>query len=83
MSRYENRRWCIITVEEVTSLPVNFTQVIETSAETLRTSVDGTLTFVKYDGAQPPFLSGKTEYTYSEILAILGTDVWNNPIEEI
>jgi len=76
MSRYENRRWCIITSDEVASLPVDFTQVIETSADTLRYSVDGTLTFVKYDGAQPAFLSGKTEYTYSEILAILDTDAW-------
>jgi hypothetical protein len=76
MSRYQNRRWCIITVEEVTSLPVDFSQVLETSAETLRKSVDETLTFVKYEGTQPLFLAGKTEYTYSEIMAILATDAW-------
>lgn len=77
--RYPNRRWCIITVAEITSLPVNFSQVLERDATTLRRSVDGTLTFVKYEGTQPSFLSGKTEYNHSEILAILATDVWTDP----
>ena len=55
---------------------VNFDQVAEISAEYCRYSVDGTKTFVKYIGDQPSFLSGKTEYTHSEILAILATDEW-------
>ena len=50
---------------------VDFTQVAEISAEYCRYSVDGTKTFVKYIGEQPSFLSGKTEYTHSEILTIL------------
>ena len=33
--------------------------------------LDESKTFVKYEGNQPSFLSGKTEYNYSEILAIL------------
>ena len=75
-NRYPNRRWCIITKEEITTLPVDFSQVMETSKSTLRYSVDGTKTFVKYEGVQPEFLVGKQEYTHPEILAILATEEW-------
>jgi hypothetical protein len=77
-SKYENRRWCIINSEEVTSLPVDFSQVIESSVNSLRYSIDGTKTFVKYDGLQPSFLAGKTEYTHDEILTILRSEEWVN-----
>lgn len=70
------RTYCIIDASDVSS--VDFSQVAETSADTLRYSVDGTKTFVKYEGDQPSFLSGKTEYTHSEILAILATDEWTS-----
>ena len=73
---YSNRKYCIITVAEITSLPVDFSQVLETSADTVRKSLDETKTFVKYDGTQPSFLSGKTEYTHSEILTILANNEW-------
>jgi len=66
---FENRKWVIIDKDDVSS--VDFSQVLETSADTLRYSVDGNKTFVKYEGSQPSFLSGKTEYSHSEILAIL------------
>mgnify|MGYP000480269143 CR=1 FL=1 len=69
-----SRKYVIINTDEVDS--VDFSQVAETSADTLRYSVDGTQTFVKYEGEQPSFLSGKQEYTHSEILAILATDEW-------
>jgi len=78
-SRFINRRWCIITVAEIDSLPIDFSQVLENSTETLRKSIDGTKTFVKYEGSQPSFLAGKTEYTHSEILVILATDEWTDP----
>jgi hypothetical protein len=71
------KTYCIINSDEVDS--VDFNQVQETSADTLRYSVDGTKTFVKYEGDQPSFLSGKTEYTYAEILEVLATDEWTNP----
>jgi len=68
------RTYCIIDASDVSS--VDFSQVAETSADTLRYSVDGTKTFVKYEGDQPSFLSGKQEYTHSEILAILAGAEW-------
>lgn len=62
---------------------INFTQVHETSAETVRKSVDGTKTFVKWDGAIPSSISSLTTkegpYTYEEILAILSTEEWTDP----
>ena len=66
---YENRKYVIIAKNDVAS--VDFNQVLETSADTLRYSTDGNKTFVKYDGDKPSFLSDKTEYTHSEILVIL------------
>ena len=79
--RFENRRWVIIDKDEVDS--IDFTKVMETSKDTLRYSLDGSKTFVKYEGDQPSFLSGKTEYTHAEILAILNADdeVWWKEME--
>jgi len=71
-----NKTYVIIDASEVSS--VDFDQVAETSADTLRYSIDGSKTFVKYEGDQPSFLSGKQEYTHSEILAILATDEWTS-----
>lgn len=70
------KTYCIINSSEVGS--VDFDQVFETSADTLRYSVDGTKTFVKYEGTQPSFLDGKTQYTHSEILNVLATDEWTS-----
>jgi hypothetical protein len=75
------KTYIIIDASEVAN--VDFSQVQETSADTLRYSLDGTKTFVKYEGDQPSFLSGKQEYTHSEILAILATDEWTDPDQTI
>ena len=73
-----SRKYVIINADEVDS--VNFDQVDETSADTVRYNVAGTKTFVKFDSdTTPSFLDGKTQYTHSEILAILATDEWTNP----
>ena len=70
-----SRKYVIINADEVDS--VNFSQVDETSADTVRYSLDGSKTFVKFDSdTTPSFLVGKTQYTHSEILAILATDEW-------
>ena len=70
------KTYVIIDSSEVGS--VDFDQVLETSAETLRFSLDGTKTFVKYEGTQPFFLLGKTEYTHEEILTILSGPEWTS-----
>jgi hypothetical protein len=70
------KTYCIISASEVND--IDFNETVEQSFNTLRHSLDGTKTFVKYEGDQPSFLSGKTEYTHSEILAILATDEWTS-----
>lgn len=57
---------------------VDFNQVLQTSADTLRYSLDGTKFLVKFEGDTPSFLSGKTEYDHAEILTILATDEWTS-----
>jgi len=52
---------------------------VATSAQTLRHSLDGSKTFVKFEGSTPSFLEGKTQYDHSEILTILATDEWSDP----
>jgi len=70
-----SRKYVIINADEVSS--VDFNQVDETSADTIRYSVDGSKTFVKFDSDTTPlFLDGKTQYSHSEILTILATDEW-------
>ena len=64
-----SRTYVILTAEEANS--INFDLVLETSQSTLRWNNDRTQTFVKYEGDTPSFLSGKTGYSHSEILAIL------------
>ena len=71
------RAYVILNADEVDD--INFGEVMETSAETLRFSVDGDKTFVKFEGNTPDFLAGKTTYTHSEILAILQTEEWTPP----
>jgi len=44
---FENRRWLIIPTSLTGS--IDFNQVLESSAENLRLSLDGTKTFVKYE----------------------------------
>ena len=68
------RTYCIINSSEVSS--VDFDQVLQTSADTLRYSVDGSKAILKYEGTQPFFLLGKTEYDNEEILAILSGSEW-------
>jgi hypothetical protein len=78
---YENREFMIFNVSELDQ--IDFTQVLETSAETVRKSVDETKTFVKWDGAIPECVTNLTTkegpYTYEEILVILATPEWTDP----
>lgn len=72
-----SRKYVIINASEVAN--VNFEQVFETSADTLRYSVDGSKTFVKFEGDTPSFLIGETQYTWSEIMDVLNTSEWTAP----
>jgi hypothetical protein len=78
---YENREFMIFNVSELDQ--IDFTQVLETSAETVRKSVDETKTFVKWDGTMPECVTNLTTkeglYTYDEIIQILSGPEWTSP----
>ena len=71
------RTYVIINSDDVSS--IDFSEVYETSADTIRYSLDGSKTFVKFEGDTPSFLQGKTQYSHSEILNILATNEWTDP----
>jgi hypothetical protein len=78
---YETREFMIFNVSELNQ--IDFTQVHETSQDTVRKSVDETKTFVKWDGEIPSSVASLTTkegpYTYQEILNILATEEWTDP----
>jgi hypothetical protein len=82
---FDNRKYVIIPASEINN--IDFAEVLETSADTCRYSVDGTETFVKYEGDQPASVaaieSKSQEYTYAEILVILSGEAWTAPAEEM
>jgi hypothetical protein len=79
---YATREFMIFNVSELPN--VDFTQVLETSIDTVRKSVDETKTFVKWDGEAIPssvdaLTTKEGPYTYSEILEILAGIEWTDP----
>ena len=78
---YDERNFLIFNVSEINK--INFDDVLETSATTLRRSVNETKTLIKWDGEAPDFVVTMTTkegpYTYDEILTILATPEWTDP----
>jgi len=72
-----HRTYVIIDAADVPQVDID--EVLETSEDTLRWSVDESQTFVKFEGATPDFLEGKTLRNHAEIRAILATPEWTNP----
>ena len=82
LQEYDNREFMIFSVTELDQ--IDFTQVLETSIDTVRKSVNELKTFVKWDGLIPQCVINLTTsegpYTYDEILQILNTPEWSDPI---
>jgi len=83
---YNDRQFIIFPVTEISK--VDFTQILETSEDTVRKSVDGTKTFIKWDTEEQPafidtLLNTEGPYTYDEILVILSTKEWTLPLDMI
>lgn len=80
---FDERNYLIIDATEVSK--INFDDVLETSAETLRYSVDKTKTFIKWDGDAPSWVSSiqssEGPYTHEEILEILSASEWTEPVD--
>ena len=78
---YEERQYMIFSTTYLAS--INFDEVLETSQQTVRKSVDQTKTFVKWNGEVIPtsvsLLPMKEgPYTHSEMLDILATAEWTD-----
>jgi len=78
---FEHRSYVIFNVSELNL--INFNEVLETSINTVRKSIDGTKTLVKWDSeTTPPCVQTLTTtegpYNHSEMLTIMATSEWSN-----
>ena len=71
---HHNMKYTILDSSEVSS--IDFNEVKETSADSLRYSIDNSKVLLKWDGSTPSFLSSPTEYTHAEISTILNGSEW-------
>lgn len=83
---FENRQYMIFNVNEL--VLIDFDSVLETSEDTVRRSVDGTKTFVKWDTETSPacidlLTTSEGPYTHEEILTILAGPEWTDPNAEL
>ncbi len=78
------RTYAIIKLEDI--VKIDFAQIGETSAFTIRKSLDDTQFVIKWkDGYTPTFINNGSvvpvgTYTHAEILAIMATPAWSEPI---
>lgn len=82
---YEERNYMIFNISEIDT--IDFSTVLETSSETVRKSVDGTKTFVKWEGEIPACVSNLSTkegpYNHDEILEILHGEEWTKHIDGV
>ena len=76
---YTDRNFMIFNVSEINK--INFDEVLESSIDTIRKSVDETKTFVKWSGNTIPnsvqtLTTSEGPYTYDEIIVILNSTDW-------
>lgn len=77
--------WTYVIINTVDLSQVNFDEVLQTSEDTVRKSIDGTKCVLKYNGNLPPSLEFITlvegPYTQEQILQVLLGEDWvvNDP----
>ena len=76
---FENRKWVIVNVSAITDEMIS--SAIQSSASTLRKTLDGSKAILKWDGDTPSCFDGMTTYTHSEILTELRKSTWTAPEE--
>ena len=81
---HNNKTYAIAPIAELNN--VDYSQVQQTSADTVRKNVAETEFVLKWEGDMPSSVSAITPtiptYTHEEILEVMATEEWNPPIEE-
>ena len=67
-------KYTILTADELEN--VDFSEVKETNAQTLRYNNEKTKFLLKFDGDTPSFLAGKELFDYDSIMQILNSPEW-------
>jgi hypothetical protein len=79
---YTDRNFMIFNVSEINK--INFDEVLESSEQWLRKSVNNQKTLIKWDGNTIPssvqtLTTSEGPYTYNEIITILDSSEWVTP----
>ena len=73
-----DRKYVVIDASDLDN--VDFNEVLETGKETCILSLDGSKSFIKYEGEMPSSVSAlnnkSEEYTHTQILDITSSNEW-------
>lgn len=81
IKKAEDRNYIIFNMSEINS--VDFSQVMEKSAETIRKSINENKTFVKWEGSKMPdsinsLQTKEGPYSHSEMVKIMTSREWSS-----
>jgi hypothetical protein len=82
---HNNKTYAVINLTDISL--IDFSQVAQSSASTVRKSLDNTQFVIKWqDGYEPTFIADGTvipvgTYDHHAILELMSTDKWSEPIE--
>ena len=78
-----NKTYAIVPIAELNN--INYTEVEQTSATTVRKNLAETEFVVKWGGSTPASVASisPTEYTHTEILVEMAKTTWTNPDLEL
>jgi len=84
MSDLSNRTYVVFNVSEIDK--IDFSEVLETSNETLLFSADKSKTFVKFTGETPSCIlklsTIEDTYTHAEMIQLISSEEWKDPNEK-
>ena len=84
---HNNKTYAVINLTEISL--IDFSQVAQSSASTIRKSLDNTQFVIKWEnGYTPTFISDASvvpvgTYDHHAILELMATPAWSQPIETI
>ena len=82
---HNNKTYAIINLTDISL--IDFSQIAQSSASTIRKSLDDTQFVIKWeDGYTPTFITNASvipvgTYDHHAILELMATDKWSEPIE--